>query len=38
MYLNGKMRPVGTIPGMGGGEKAMIYCKTFCKGHNIPLF
>jgi hypothetical protein len=20
MYVNGKMRPVGTIPGMGGGK------------------
>jgi hypothetical protein len=43
---NGKMRLVETIPGMGGGRKeyrkvmgvnsVMIYCKNFCKCHNIP--
>jgi hypothetical protein len=39
MYINGKMRPVETIPGMGeGGQRGMmegmnstmIYCKNFC--------
>jgi hypothetical protein len=44
MYENGKMRPVETVPGMGVGIKendggvnsTMIYCKTFCKCHNVP--
>jgi hypothetical protein len=45
MYVNGEMRPVETIPGMvGGGIKendgavnsTMIYCKNFCKCHNVP--
>jgi hypothetical protein len=43
MYENGKMRPVETIPGMGGGwrmmkgvSSIMIYCKNFCKCYNIP--
>jgi hypothetical protein len=42
MYENGKMRPVETVPGMGikengGGEKStVIYCKNFCKCHNVP--
>jgi hypothetical protein len=48
MYENGKMRPVETIPGMGGGriqendgrgELSMIYltyCKNFYKCHNVP--
>jgi hypothetical protein len=45
MYVNGKMRPDETIPGMGGGgERRMmegvnltnIYCKHFCKCYNIP--
>jgi hypothetical protein len=48
MYENGKMKPVETIPGMGGGEikgngggvnSAMIYlihCKNFYKCHNVP--
>jgi hypothetical protein len=45
MYENGKMRPVETIPGKGGGEQrrmmegvnsTMIYCKNFCKCHNVP--
>jgi hypothetical protein len=31
MYVNGKMRPVEIVPGMEGG----IYCKNFCKCHNI---
>jgi hypothetical protein len=39
------MRPVETIPGMGGGgikeneervNSNMINCKTFCKFHNVP--
>jgi hypothetical protein len=45
MFKNGKMRPVETVPGMGGGEKendggvdsTMIYCKNLCKCHNAPL-
>jgi hypothetical protein len=45
MYENGKMRPVETIPGMGGrGIKdddggvnlTKIYCKHFCTCHNVP--
>jgi hypothetical protein len=44
MYENGKMRPVETIPGMGEGQRRivegvnpyMIYCKNFCKCHNVP--
>jgi hypothetical protein len=44
MYENGKMRPVETTPGMGGGLKendggvnsTKIYCKVFCKCHNVP--
>jgi hypothetical protein len=49
MYVNGKMRPVETVPGMGGqGIKEndggvnsstiyLIYCKNFYKCHNVPL-
>jgi hypothetical protein len=49
MYVNGKIRPVETIPGMGGvgikengggGEgvnSSRIYCKNFCKCYNVPL-
>jgi hypothetical protein len=48
MYVNRKRRPVETIPGMGGGGMRMmegansamiyfIYCKNFCKCHNVPL-
>jgi hypothetical protein len=46
MYEDGKMRPVETIPGMGGeGIKendggvtsTMTYYKHFCKCHNVPL-
>jgi hypothetical protein len=46
MYENGKMRLVETIPGMGGREikendrgvnSTIIYCKNFCKCHNVPL-
>jgi hypothetical protein len=43
MYKNGKMRSVETIPVMGGEgikendgiNSAMIYCKNFCKCHNV---
>jgi hypothetical protein len=43
MYISGKMRPVETIWGMGGGIKengrgvnsTMMYCKHFCKCHNV---
>jgi hypothetical protein len=47
MYVNGKMRPVETTPGMGEGEIKengggvnssmiyLIYCKNFCKCHNV---
>jgi hypothetical protein len=44
MYENGKMRPVETVPGMGGGgikendggvNSTMIYCKNFGKYHNV---
>jgi hypothetical protein len=47
MYVNGKMIPVETIPGMGGGRikengggvnSSMIYLihyKNFCKCHNL---
>jgi hypothetical protein len=45
MYVNGKIRPVETIAGMGWGERRMvegvnssmlylIYCKNICKCHN----
>jgi hypothetical protein len=48
MYVNGKMIPVETVPGVGrvgmkvngeGGEfsmKYLVYCKNFCKCHNVP--
>jgi hypothetical protein len=45
MYENGKMRHVEIVPGMeggwikendGGGEFNQIYCKNFCKSHNVP--
>jgi hypothetical protein len=44
MYENGKIRPAETIPGMGregikdsNGQvnSTMIYCKNFCKCHNV---
>jgi hypothetical protein len=42
MYVNGKMRPTETIPGMTGGRikkervnSTMIYCKNFCKCHIV---
>jgi hypothetical protein len=44
MYVNGKMRPVETIPGMGegprmteAGNSTVICCKNFCKCHNVSL-
>jgi hypothetical protein len=46
MYVNGKIRPVETIPGMEGGgikendggmNSTMIYYQNFCKCHNVPL-
>jgi hypothetical protein len=45
MYVNAKIRPVETIPGIGGqrikendggDEFTMIHCKNFCKCHNVP--
>jgi hypothetical protein len=42
MYENGKMRPVEIILRMGGKENdggvnlTKIYCKHFCKCHNVP--
>jgi hypothetical protein len=48
MYVNGKMRPTENIPGLGEGRRKkngggvnstvihLIYCKNFCKCHNIP--
>jgi hypothetical protein len=37
MYINEKMRPVETIPGMGRGRiEGWIPCKNFCKYHNVP--
>jgi hypothetical protein len=45
MYVNGKMRPVETVPRMGGGEIKendeggefiviyLVHCKNFCKCH-----
>jgi hypothetical protein len=45
MYGHAKMRPVETVPGMGGGgikendggvNSAMTDCKHFCKCHNAP--
>jgi hypothetical protein len=44
MYVNRKMRLVETVLGIGGGKKrrrmermnsGMIYCKNFCKCHNV---
>jgi hypothetical protein len=49
MYVNAKMIPVETIPGIGGegkkesnGKGKFKYdifdtCKNFCKCHNVPL-
>jgi hypothetical protein len=48
MYVNGKITPVETIPGMGGVRDkdndggvnssmiSLIYYKKFCKCHNVP--
>jgi hypothetical protein len=44
MYENGIMRPVETIPGMGGrrikendgGDESKIYCKHTYKCYNVP--
>jgi hypothetical protein len=45
MDVNGEVQPVETIPRMDGGGKrrmmegvnsTMIYCKNFCKCHNVP--
>jgi hypothetical protein len=46
MYINGKMTSVENIPGMGGCRrmvegvnssiKYLIYCKNFCKCHDVP--
>jgi hypothetical protein len=45
VYENGKMRPVETIPGIGGRRikendggisSTMVYYKNFCKCHNVP--
>jgi hypothetical protein len=46
MYVNRKIRPAETISGMGeerekrrmmeGVNLTMIYCKNFCKYHNVP--
>jgi hypothetical protein len=48
MYVNGKMRPTETIPGMGkgrikenggGGDSTRMYWmyfKNFCKYHSVP--
>jgi hypothetical protein len=45
MHVNGKMRPVETIPVMREGRikendgrvnSTVMYCKTFCKCHNVP--
>jgi hypothetical protein len=42
MYVNAKMIPVETIPGLGGrgmkesgGGGELIYCKNFYKCHNV---
>jgi hypothetical protein len=45
MYENGNMRPVETIPEIGGGgikennggmNSTMLYYKNFCKCYNVP--
>jgi hypothetical protein len=46
MHENGKMRPVETVLRMGGreikesdgGGESKIYCKHFCKCHNVPQY
>jgi hypothetical protein len=45
MYENGTVRPVETVSRRGkgeikekdGGDESKIYCKNFCKCHNISL-
>jgi hypothetical protein len=42
MYENGKMGPVEIFPGSWRGRmeevsSTLIYCKNFCKCHNVPL-
>jgi hypothetical protein len=45
MNVNRKIRPIETIPGIGGRRinenlegmnSTMIQCKNFCKCHNVP--
>jgi hypothetical protein len=44
MYVNENMRPVETIPAIERGKEKdgvnssiyLIYCKNFCKCHNVP--
>jgi hypothetical protein len=42
MYVNAKMIPAETTPGIGGGgdkgngEGYLIHCKGLCKCHNVP--
>jgi hypothetical protein len=45
MCVNGKLRPVETVPGTGERDKGerwevvnltMVYCKNFCKCYNVP--
>jgi hypothetical protein len=43
MYINGKMRPVETIPEMQEEgimieevNSTLLYCKKVCKYHNVP--
>jgi hypothetical protein len=44
MYVNAKMIPIETIPGIGRVVEGvnssiiyLIYCKNLCKCHNVPL-
>jgi hypothetical protein len=37
MYVNVKMIPVDTVPGMGGRSMMYwIHCKKLCKCHSVP--
>jgi hypothetical protein len=45
MYVNGNIRPIETIPGIGikavkendgGMNSTVMYCRNFCKCHNVP--
>jgi hypothetical protein len=40
MYINAKMTPVETIPGIGEGVNSsmihLIHCKNLCKCHSVP--